>query len=209
MGPAKPSDAFAGTGATPPGGAGSGSGPSPPPGAVGFDGVQAPQLGNYPPAAGASGGKPLGGYPTVSPVTQSLPAGYPGAPAGAASPYAPAGAPPPGAAPGRPPHAVVGMPIAGGGPSDPNDKIGPMGYIAWGLFIAGVFIPFFWVACAFMPLCAARGAKGPKDLLAVRRAAIASSIAMCAYLVLVVIFVSLGQTTWRTCVDRNGYRVPC
>lgn len=54
----KPTDTFAGPGTTPSGAATSGA--TPPPGAVGFDGVQAPQLGNYPPAAGG-GGKPIGG----------------------------------------------------------------------------------------------------------------------------------------------------
>jgi hypothetical protein len=58
MAPMKPTDTFAGPGTTPSGAATSGA--TPPPGAVGFDGVQAPQLGNYPPAAGG-GGKPIGG----------------------------------------------------------------------------------------------------------------------------------------------------
>jgi hypothetical protein len=67
-------------------------------------------------------------YPTVAPVTAPLPTGYPGAPA-PAPPGGPYGGPP---APG---HAVVGMPVGGGGPVDlTNDKIGPLGITAWVLF---------------------------------------------------------------------------
>lgn len=62
---------------------------------------------------------------------------------------------------------------------------------------SGVFFPLTWVVCCFLPLLAKRAAKGPKDFMAVRRAAVAASIALCAYLVLVVILVSVGSTSWK------------
>lgn len=181
---------------------------------VGFDGVQGASLGPYPPVADA---KPTGGYPTVAPVSAQLPPGYPGAPAGSYAPganYAPAGAPPPG---GRPPGmAVVGMPIgAGGGPGMPpgmvEDKIGPMGMMAWGLFIIGIFFPITWMVCSFLPICAKRSAKGPKDFKAVRTAAISSSIALCFYLVMIIILMTVGRDSWqrRVCVDKFGNRYYC
>lgn len=51
------------------------------------------------------------------------------------------------------------------------------------LFVAGIFIPFCWVVCAFLPICARRGAKGPRDAMNVRRAAIASAVGFCVYVV--------------------------
>lgn len=75
----------------------------------------------------------------------------------------------------------------------------------------GILFPIAWCVACFMPLCAKRAAKGPKDFLAVRRAAVASSIALCAYLVLVIVLVSMGETRWkrRVCVDRFGNRYYC
>jgi hypothetical protein len=64
-------------------------------------------------------------------------------------------------------------------------------------YTSGVFFPLTWVVCCFLPLLAKRAAKGPKDFMAVRRAAVAASIALCAYLVLVIILVSVGSTSWR------------
>jgi hypothetical protein len=48
---------------------------------------------------------------------------------------------------------------------------------------SGIFFPFTWFVCVFLVICAQRAARGPKDLLAVRRAAVASSIAMLFYVV--------------------------
>jgi hypothetical protein len=48
---------------------------------------------------------------------------------------------------------------------------------------SGIFFPFTWFVCVFLLICAQRAAKGPKDLLAVRRAAVASAIAMLFYVV--------------------------
>lgn len=100
---------------------------------------------------------------------------------------------------------AVGLPPGVQSVPPGQDKIGPMGYVAWGLFVIGIFFPIAWCICCFLPMCAAKAAKGPKDYMAVRRAAVSSSIALCFYLVLVVIFVSLSQTSWRRrnmCVDR-------
>ena len=48
---------------------------------------------------------------------------------------------------------------------------------------SGIFFPIAWVVCCFLPICAKNAVKGPKDMLAVRRASVAASIALCLYLV--------------------------
>ncbi|KAI8472986.1 MAG: hypothetical protein J3K34DRAFT_519348 [Monoraphidium minutum] len=199
---AAPAPAPAPMPAAAPAGAASGS-------AGGFDGVQKPQLGSYPPAEGKVATGPTGypsvntAYPSVGAADPQLPAGYPGA----TGPYAPAGAPPPGGGP------VMGMAPGGAGHGGvAGDKIGPLGITAWVLFIGGIIFPICWVVACFLPMCARKAAKGPKDAMAVRRAAIASSIALCVYLVLLVVLVSVGSTSWKSrqvCVDRYGARYYC
>jgi len=76
---------------------------------------------------------------------------------------------------------------------------------------SGIFFPVTWMVCSFLPICAKRSAKGPKDFKAVRSAAISSSIALCFYLVMIIILMTVGRDRWqrRVCVDRFGNRFYC
>lgn len=138
--------------------------------------------GQYPPPPGyAPGTYPAGpaGYQAGPP-----PPGYPGAPPPQYTPPPAQGVPAPGQP--MPPATVLGIPLAAQVTSLPvwgvndDERSSRYSFCAWACFILGIFMPFFWVISASLPLCLPG--------MAVRRAAVASCIALLTYLIFAIIF---------------------